>query len=418
MNRGLTPQDASIRAEYLAPRVVFTGEQRTVRVFGPGLGSADGQSVFVDDKRIGTLTAVGPREGRVDLPGLAPGEHFLRVGDAAATNTPTRIFAVARKNYEDADVLIAGRPMRWIYDLERDAFFGVFSDLSGAPWKVERIQFDGSHWRVDAVDLPAAFALSMTADGRELLVTGNACLLIHVDPDSLAIRQTQPLPTCPSDGHAGLIEALADGQILYGAVDQWASLRQYSNGAEVMAPSLDSPTWLVSQYATRLIWASSPNISGPMHPIYHHDVESDAFTEFQTLSGDYYVDGILALSGDGERFMHYSSLYDHDFRFLGRVASGSEQPSAVGLSGDGRVAATVDVTRQSVTTYDVSGSASPFPALLEVPLPMDQFGYLNRLVLDDAGRTVFVFSSRPLDMNNNAYEFHFVVRRLSPAKSP
>jgi hypothetical protein len=403
------PESVEPTPLYLAPRVVFAGEPRRIRIFGRGLGPAGGLPVFVDSNNVGALIGVANTEGDVILPGLAEGEHFLRIRRPGA-DAAVRFVTVARTRYEDTDMPVFGRILSIVADEERHAFFTLqMSAGSSGSTKLSRLQFDGMKWTVADAALAAPVALTMTPDGRELLVLNPGCLLVHVNPDTLALGANERLPSDVQNCSMGWIDALADGVTIF-AAGYWAQGFDYPTMTSLNAPSLHTTVSVPSAYQTRLLWAEGPTTSGA-HEVFSFDVVTQRFTNFRTIGGDYYVNS-LAVSGDGDRITHYGDVYDRALQPIGRLDT-TQSPGRVGLSGDGAVAVAFVAEDQSLRAYDVRGSAAPFPPLAPaIPFPADPFGAAEALLVDDDGRTAFAFTIRRLTPTSDSFDLRFVVRRV------
>jgi hypothetical protein len=396
-------------ARFVAPRVVYVGESRNVRVFGPRLGTATGYAVFVDDMNVGTLTAVRDREGTVVLPRLEIGEHFLRIG-SASEHSAARLVTMPRTRYPDENFVLPGSVRSFIHDPERRAFFAILSAANGIGFNLVRIQFDGANWTLQTVDVPSPLGITMNPDGRELLVTNTGCVLIHVDPHSLKIGTIENLTPGCVYGEYEVIHALADGQVLYAASQSWARMWEYPGHRPVDSPMIHSVVSELSGYQTRLLWGEGTTISGT-HPLYSYEVGSGKFEIFTTLGGDSYSTA-LAISGNGDRITHRGSVYDRNLHYLGGLGV---EPGRVGLSGDGAVAVVYDDRLQTLRAYDVRGSSSPFPPLAPpVPFPLDMLGQAFQLFVDDDGQTAFLFTIRFLG-GPSTTETRFVVRKVRGA---
>lgn len=393
-------------AHYVAPRVVYAGQPATLRVFGTAITDADGAPVFVGNRARGTLTAVNDGEGRTTLPALEAGEHVLQIGrPASADRAGARLTVVSPIEYEDVDVPVPGQISSMIYDPGRRAFYAVFSGT------LARVQYTGAAWQVDDIDVPLPITVTMTADGRELLVTNQGCTLIHLDPDTLALGDTETVPASCFFEPYGIIHALADGQSFY-ADNYLFRVFEYPSLQEVMdGPDLYSAITLMSQDQTRMFWAQPNSISGP-HRIYHYDAGASTFVSFTTVAPDNYGNN-LAVSRDGHRFTHDSDVYDRDLNFLGSLDAGDPAPWAVGLSGDGTVAVAFDFDTQTLRAFDVSGTRGPFPAVAEaVSVMRDTLGSVYRVIVDETGHHAFAFATHGLGGSGTMYEHHMMVRRV------
>jgi hypothetical protein len=209
---------------------------------------------------------------------------------------------------------------------------------------------------------------------------------------------------------------LADGRILLNDGN--------GSGQAVTSPKLEQsgfpwvgvPQVVVSRDATRVIVADGQGSS--TSKIYSYDVESLTATEFRTLGSSSYFYAMLAISADGERFVHATDVYDRSLSYLGTLDVTDGALQAVTLSGNGQVAVAVmfdsATNRQVLRSYDVRGSKGPFPAFgAALDVPPDTFGTASRLFVDGAGRHVFLFTL-VYQPNSGQYDAHLVVRALQP----
>jgi hypothetical protein len=228
----------------------------------------------IDACENGTLTPVRDGEGRIGVPMLPAGEHFLRVGDFGSASA-ARFFVAERRRDHAPAAALPGDALQVVYEPERGAFFAILGLPTGS-FQLVRIRQEAGAWKVRNVDLPQPLSLTISPDGRELLVMNSGCALAHVDPDTLALRGIDKLDTgCPA---YRTINALADGELLFGATDSPAFLRSLSP-TPLNAPQLFSGVAVLSQHQTRLLWAEAP-ASSNQHPIYSYELGSGMFTNF------------------------------------------------------------------------------------------------------------------------------------------
>jgi hypothetical protein len=396
-------------AEYVAPHVIFVDQTPRVRVFGSLLLSAAKFPVFVDGKLHGPFEAISDSEGYFQLTSkLSKGEHFVQVGAPAGPPRPgARLVAAERVQYADADLAITAGPAAFVYDPERSAFFFVFSTEAQTS-RLGRIRFDGLRWRFDDLDLPKPLSVTLTPDGRELLVANANSAILRVDPDSFSLTGTEVLTTSYGTSGFGEIYALADGQVL---LRESYRLWQYPGLTALQTPDTNSPNAYLSQDQTRLLWADG-DLSFHPGTVYSYAAGTPGvFTGARFLGGGNYG-GVISISGDGRRASQYGDIYDESLNYLGALV-GADTASTVALSGNGKVAVAHLYSDPTLRAYDLSSPERPFPALGQpIKLFADNNGGVYRMAVDEAGTTAFGFAMHFANGSSGQPDHYFLVRKL------
>jgi hypothetical protein len=218
----------------IAPYVGYTGELSFVTVYGSDLTAATGAHVFVDNVDVGPLSVASDTEGTIALPALEAGEHTLRVGaDGEAMRLVVRDLPV----HGATDVPLAGTATSLEYDAERDAFYGVFVAADGTR-SARRLRNAGTGtWVADAIAIDAARDVALTADGADLLVAADSCIVHRLDPQTLALRESLTDASCAADRKPfGPVMKLVDGQPVAIVEATDPTLWAYPDGSRTFVP--------------------------------------------------------------------------------------------------------------------------------------------------------------------------------------
>jgi hypothetical protein len=408
---GAKPSERNPSLRFVAPRVVYVHEARELKVFGADLDAARADSVRVDGQPIGAITVNSESEGRIALPGLDAGEHTLAL-DGDVSGSVARLVAVPHPRYGAAEIPIPGRPDTVVYDPERGAFFGVFYDLDRTSDNtVGRIRCRDTSCQLDLVQFSLPTTAALSADGRDLLVLNQECVLAHVDPDSLSVQRREYLTCGDHISYEPVLLTLADGQTFYTTGDgtgtwHYPDRTQKSN-------SDYAPLGLLSQDGTRSGWLGlAPD--GHSSAVFIYDTGSSMMTRVQTLGDSQFSNSLMSLSADGRRFMHGNQVYEDagGFRYVGSLDSSDAHPLSVALSDDGTFAVSYSLSENAVRVYDVQADHGPFPARPTlVQFPSDPYTAVQRFYITDDGHSIFGFISR-VGAGGSSVAFSLVVRVL------
>lgn len=409
----VTAPSARPRLRFVAPRVLYPGDTRVVRLFGSDLPVSEGHQLYVDGQALGAWPVSSEREARTQLPPLSEGEHFLQIDEPSSpVNRGARLLVMARPEVPEVEIALPGSADVVLFDPERNAFFGLFSIPleRDVRTRLARVQLVGTTWTVTEADLPAPRSLVLSPDGRELLALNKGCILVHVDPDSMKLlgRPEELMTNCALGD--GSMDGLADGRIVYQNGSLAPTVWDYPSWQSLKAPLSYGTVEATSPYQTSLM-VGLGGFAGLAPALCTHDAgkeDLDCFTTLGTLA----YSNLVAVSGERERIVHAAEVYDASGAFLGSLKDSSDGLWSVGVSWNGKVAATYDLTRKTLQAYDVSAATGPF-APIGAPIPIaESAGAIHRLFLDERGETAFGFTIRVLNANTSEVDYQFVVRRL------
>jgi hypothetical protein len=272
---------------------------------------------------------------------------------------PTRLVVRDPPNYADEELALPGAVRALEYDAERDVFYAVFSTNTGNVAQRLVRQQNGS-WQFDSINVPNPRALTLTADGTQLLVTSANCGVHELDVATLQVIESAFKGNCVSEDF-GIIHGLANGRVLIGDSDQWSSTWTYP-GFETTPylPSIHSATTVLSYDRTLMIWAEQPSISPPRE-IYAFDtyMRGNASGVSPNDTSTNFTRSNLASSGDGMFAMHrediYENIYHDRLSYVGSlpVISGANLMPA--LSRYGTRAVVLDPDTDTLSLFDVAG---------------------------------------------------------------
>jgi hypothetical protein len=218
----------------ISPYVSYTDQPSTITLYGSGLTAAADARVFLDDIDVGPLSVTSETEAAIALPALAAGEHTLRIG---ADGEAIRVFVRDLPVHSAADVPLAGTASSLEYDAERDAFYGIFVAADGTR-SAHRLRNTGTGaWVADVIAVGAARDVALTADGADLLVSADGCLIHRLDPQTLALRESLSDASCSADEKSfGALTKLVDGQPVAIADAMDPTLFAYPEGSRTVVP--------------------------------------------------------------------------------------------------------------------------------------------------------------------------------------
>ncbi|MEJ2455836.1 MAG: hypothetical protein P8103_17000 [Candidatus Thiodiazotropha sp.] len=400
--------------DFVTPYVLYANQPRQITIKGSGLMQAAGLSMEIGAATIPNFTVVDDTELNIEIPALPAGEYsFHLVDDLGIAPTSGRLLVKPAPEYQDVVVTIHGRPESIEYDPERDAFFAVLWDLDyGTDFVAQRIRFDGTQWAVVDLSVQKPLAVGLTVDGSELLVTTENCEVVHVDPDTLAIKSTSTYPGICYIERFEMVNSFDDGQILVADTNQWPTVWEYPSFTNFSVPSVHNPISIRTRNRNAMLWAESPTISAP-RSIHYYSSKTDSFTQFAVQDSDtYFTSYNLAISDDGKRLIHTFDVYDENQSYIGSldglIYNGLDR---VGITPDGSRAVRFSYDTKNLSIFDLSNDAGPFPQLgSDLALPSGTFDSAFKVELSHDGSAAFVFGDKAI--TQNAYEYKFSVTPL------
>jgi hypothetical protein len=295
--------------------------------------------------------------------------------------------------YADGEVALPARIEALEYDAERDAFYAVSSEASpGSGFEAWRLRFAGGQWHRDAIAVAEPQGLSLHVDGTKLFVTSANCTVHEVDPDTLQVLHTAAKSGC-FDEYFGMVVGLANGRTVVADTNQWPTVYDYPSfsTSTIQFPLLvHSPTYALSRNRERLLWAGQPTISPPQ-PLHFYDAATNSFTQVAVHDpATYFVAPLLALSGDGHRFMHRQDVYQ-DAQYIGSLQGSPDALVNPALTTAGERALILNPDTDVLELFDL-GSGPSFPKLGDVATLPDDVGAGRVLLLPD-DRVAFAFTT-------------------------
>ncbi len=395
--------------DFVSPYVLYENQPRLVTLKGSGLLQAAGLPMEIGSTSIPSFTIVDDSEINIEIPALAAGEYsFHLVDDLGIAPTSGRLLVKPAPEYSDAIVPIHGRPESIEYDPERDAFFAVLWDLDyGMDFVAQRIRFDGTQWTVVDLSVQKPLAVGLTVDGSELLVTTENCEVVHVDPDTLAIKSTSTYPETCYIERFGMVNSFDDGQILVADTNQWPTAWEYPSFTNFSVPSVHNPISIRTRNRNAMLWAESPTISAP-RSIHYYSSKTDSFTQFAVQDSDtYFTPYNLAISDNGNRLIHTIDVYDANQNHIGGLDGVTYSSlDRVGITPDGSRAVRFSYDTKNLSIFDLSSDAGPFPQLGgDLALPSGTFDSAFKVELSHDGSAAFVFGYKAVSQTTNEYKF-------------
>ncbi len=195
----------------VSPNAIAAGQTGTVRVLGRGLSRLSGVGAIQVGSVTGlTGTVVSDSEATLNLPALAQGRYAISVSNALGMESTTASLAAATA-LAPATVNRRDEKASTVFDASRNAAYMTASYYG----YLSRVRFDGTQWLQDSIELPPENGvrgipslMQMAPDGRTLYVATRRNL-VAVDPDTLAIQASYPLPTAWQGVYGSTVRNLA-----------------------------------------------------------------------------------------------------------------------------------------------------------------------------------------------------------------
>ncbi|MBA55214.1 MAG: hypothetical protein CMK89_12235 [Pseudomonadales bacterium] len=395
------------------PYVVYENKAATIAVNGSGFNALPTRQLILDNTPISPLNIIDDRELHVELAGLSAGEHVLYVDNALGLQRASgRLLVKAEPAYADTEISVPGRVESMAYDEEREAFFGVFLDLNIRVNNVARIQYQTDHWQVDPIDIGEPTAISLTADGKTLLVTDNNCTVHEVNPDTLQIIKSTLITECYLYDILGLITQFNTGEILVGNIVGGSVWRYPSQ--EVTSIGLTGDAVVdVSRMRNKMVVAQLPSYLG-YRPLYIVDSKTEISTEVDVVGDDYFARDYIGLNADGSRLLISKDVYDKNQTYIGSLDIADPYfYSTTRPTPDGHYALAFDNSAESIRMFDISGTSGPFPELgSSLAMPSSLITTMTDMHFPLPGDIVFMFGYTGSGYSDNN-EHRMVIRNLT-----
>jgi hypothetical protein len=407
----------------VTPYVAYVGEPSRVTLSGENLQKADGKSLFIGGAEALGIEATSDTEAAIDLPPLAAGTYTVRIANALGVDREmARVVVRAAPVYRDMDDIPVGGPIQsFAYDAERDAIYFVMRARTGEFFGLV-LRNDGTGgWSTHALPVsPPNFeplSLAISPDGTHLWMTSLHCVVHRVHLDTLAIvESTQKQPCEPDSGLEFTdIAPLADGRILIveRTLDPIANVLEYPGftRTDVLPPRGREPLIVLNDARNRLLYVQPGARNGD-------DTDVPALVDVYDIHGtarpvelqDFRADvrgGNLTMTANGSKTLHAVTLYDRQFKPLGRLATDTAW-TRVGstINARGTRAAALDHSTDALTVHDVTGRDS-FPQLGAAMVLPGDVGAASRLHIPQSGGAVFAIA---LIISGDASFYNFFVR--------
>lgn len=400
----VTVEIAFTGVKTVSPRVLYSGEDTTVRVRGPGVGQLGLGGILVGETLISSVTRINASEVELLIPGTLPeGEHTITLPDSPSILwEPVTLVVKPHAIYPIEALTLPATPTQIIYDPAREQFH-YSGGYSG--YAVYTLSHDGESWMWSQFPITAPAGIGLSQNGKKLLVGTYECELWEIELETSEITSPFPLNSCFYE-HFGLVAPLYTGLTLVADTNQWPSMWSYPDWAGVgfNFPGEHSPFGLVSLHGTYMIWAGGPTTSGP-RAAYVYNARDNVFNTLGTVGENYYLDFLFSISANGNRISHFDDIYNGQLAYMGSLSSGGDDSlNRVGISPKGSLAGLFDWQTKSLRIFDISGRA-PFPELdYELMLP-EETPMVSRIMFSEDDRYMFVFANN-VDTNlNKMYVF-------------
>lgn len=201
---GLSPAIATVRLDKQLPEItsaspagVLAGQPSTIQVTGRGFSSVPDAAGFT----VGGLAATGAAvasdtSATLQLPALPAGAAAVAVANKLGVATHvSRLGVTAPGLFAPTLVAHGGQNHAIAYDASRLAIYASNAGMSTSDpnTALVRYQLVGGTWQVTSVPLPGIWMLALAPD-RSTLYVESGTNLLDIDPDSLQVRHTYPVP--------------------------------------------------------------------------------------------------------------------------------------------------------------------------------------------------------------------------------
>lgn len=362
---------------YVAPYVAYTNTIGSDYVIIRGQGFAG----ITQDVKFGTelatnVNVVSDTELHVTPPVLTAGKYAVYVSNPLAIElTQADLVVKEPTSFSNQTVTtnFGSSNKRIIYDAERDLVFEsrcYFCGFSSAiASKIIKYQFNtvSNLWEYTLFDYPSIVDISLTPDGKELLVLTSTQLL-QVDPDTMTTNKAINLAFNPV-GTTYQMAVLNSGMVLFRSGRATYNLIDGSFGTLEDLGGLRIDT---SPDGSRAVGGSADN-SGSK-PFKYYDASTN--TVITTNAFYYYVRGMM--DTHATRLFSSGNIFDADFNLLGTLNASSQLGT---ISPDGQLVYGSSGTQ--INVFDLTG-LSPFSVM--GTLTAEEPG---QMVMSPDGNTLF-----------------------------
>jgi hypothetical protein len=167
------------RVQWVAPYVVYAGQEPEVIVRGTGFDGAAGRSVVFGETAATKPTMVSDTELRVTCPVLAPGEVTVQIPNALGLPAArSRLVVRAAGALPAAALEVVGRKWRLVFDDERQVLYGVDIDRAS----LARVALRGNTWAVlPPFPVEKLQDAALSTDGRSLVMATDGAGIFELD---------------------------------------------------------------------------------------------------------------------------------------------------------------------------------------------------------------------------------------------
>ena len=382
--------------ENIAPYMAYTGRTEPIIIRGNSFASQPAMKINIGGHLV-NANVVNDTEIHINYPSLSDEQRF--------TLTISNELQIARGGadlvfkhppvYTAQKISLTNLSQRSItLDPERQAILlssRYFSD------EVTRLRLTTNGWEIDSFAAPKANSATISLDGKELLVTladqSVTDSIVHLDPNTLAIKKTENLSNDFYERY-DTVMPLNDGKTIVIDSDQTANSMYYPS-QEIF----NLPSWLsnVDAILSRDRGFMLLRDRNQAPEAYSYDINGSKFTRRSFEDGVFNTNQI-SMNGDATRIVAKNSVYDRDFKLLGKLDP-VVPAQQVAVTPNGKyvyVASTDDTYSYSYyfKRYNISAASGPYIADNNSPaINLDANDVPISIKVSDDGGALFVLAS-------------------------
>lgn len=365
-----------------APYVNFANQNNKLLVRGLNFDNFVG-NVLVDGSPANKITNISNTELEIEFTPTTTGLHDIAMENLGVTSSKPNIIEVVEPGvFPGETITLTEAAAHLAFDpIHNTLFFAANSGL-------HKLQYDSVNgWMETSTSIPFIAGISLSNDGNTLYATYASAYdnrLYVVNTADLSYSGYTQVSTFYD--YYRLPLTLNDGNVLLIDTDQWSGTYLYPSGS-LGLPSIYAAIAKISGNGEKIIYGARSTIASA---VYIYDVGDAQYTVSSIPSG-YLSQNQLAISEHMEKLIIGQAVYDQSFSNMGSV----DPYDIVTLSPDGQLAYLI--SGNTLTTVDVSTSASPFPVVgTPVQYSTTTSTAIPYLVVSPDGGTLFILRGTEL----------------------
>ena len=391
------------RVQWVAPHVVYAGQQFEIILRGSGFSSAAGLPVYFGSDAVSDVARVSDTEIRVTYPALPAGETPVRVSNSLGLEIGAARLVVKDASPLPAATLSSSNQIdKVLFDNERQILYGIASQAQ----EIDRVALQNGVWSyLPPIPVDSVQDAALSTDGATLvIVSGNSVVngsgIYELD---LAGHSEVPVKLLGHDGYLSHVAVTNHNLAIVTSLD--GDSYRYVVGSGSFIPNPHPQGWFflpqisASEDGRRVVILQN----GQTPPVSEFNASVDALN---TTTADGYSHP--ALSRNAEKLLLGTFVYDREYRFLGYIGRSNYYSDGYSsrISPDGGRAFVYEfdnlLTPQDIAVYDLTkspGSDGHFPILKTIPVsPTLSNKNMVQIAISGDGLTMFLWGDGGLQV--------------------